>query len=697
MTATIIPSAALRPETPTFPADQRIAPTVVLPPEDQPAPNQDPLSATEAGGASIVKRPPAPASQTGPATKPTPRRPARNGSQSAPAPELAPAAPAAEPVAPARATDEAVSAQAPGNLNAPAIDLQPAKIPGRRSTGGKVYGYVNGQGQWVIEPRFEAANPFSPEGTAWVMVGQNYAQIDKNGKYVIKPFPAPQEVGEFAGGALAPAKVSGDHWGFINRQGQWVIEPRFSGAKSFGVFPLAPAANDSFRWGYVDSSGKFIVRPSYSSTDPFMDTGLGLITTDEGHVGLVDQSGQVIIKPNLAQIDPPSPDGFSRGEMANGGVGLIGPDGRWVIEPVLKNLIGPFNQGLYRAVVENDLVGIVNNQGQWVIEPRFLDIGALSQGLAPARDENGLYGYLDPKGTFVILPKFLAAYPFGTGGLARVVDQNGLTGYIEMTGTFVIQPAFDYALDFNVGHKAPARQNGKWGLIGLDGRWEVTPRFSALMAFVPNDLARAQIESQQNQANFENQAFDGPGAFDLANLDLADLGLSQNEVARAQLDGKWGFVDESGNFIVKPTLKQARDFPYRGPARAQDDSGSWGLIGAKGEWLAKPIYLSITEYSPQGLARVVTNQDNRYGFVDTTGAFVIDPIYAKCDEIRRDGLIQCQRERSDPAMLYFDLKGRSRVPIAYDGALERPDPPKINAPKAQESKPADPKKTTQAK
>ncbi|MDR2386673.1 MAG: WG repeat-containing protein [Deltaproteobacteria bacterium] len=715
-----------------FPADQRIAPKVLLPPvqEVPKAPKEGSLSATEAGGVSILK---APAQSQSPSKASAPKRiPNAHGQpqkvqslkEKIPAPAATPgAAPGATPASQLAESQPNDKTPAPKNSKpAEFIDLQPVKMPGKGATGGKVYGYVNSQGQWIISPKYEAANPFSPEGTAWVMVGQSYAQIDKSGKYVIRPFPAPQEVGEFDGGALAPAKIGGDKWGFINGQGQWVIEPRFSGAKSFGRFPLAPAANESFRWGYVDLEGKYVVRPSYSSTDSFMETGLALITTDQGHVGLVDQSGQVVIKPILAQIDPPSPEGFSRGELADGGVGLIGPEGFWVIKPLLKNLIGPFNQGLYRAVVENDLVGIVNNQGQWVIEPKFYDIGTLSQGLAPAKDENGLYGYLDPKGTFVILPKFLAAYPFGTGGLARVVDQNGLTGYIEMTGSFVIPPTFDYALDFNVGHKAPARQNGKWGLIGLDGRWEVSPRFSALMAFVPNDLARAQIESQnhngQNEKpgqNLAQKASQGdrrngpqngspggpPGdpqgdpqggsqsdsqASEIANLDLVELGLSQNGVARAQLDGKWGFVDEAGHFIVEPTLKQARDFPYKGPARAQDDSGSWGLIGAKGEWLAQPIFLTISEYSPEGLARVVTSQDNKYGYVDTKGAFVIEPIYAKCDEIRGDGLIQCQKDRSIPVMNYFDLKGRSRVPIAYDSAQERADPPKIMAPPA--AKPA---------
>lgn len=57
-------------------------------------------------------------------------------------------------------------------------------------------------------------------------------------------------------------------------------------------------------------------------------------------------------------------------------------------------------------------------------------------------------------------------------------------------------------------------------------------------------------------------------------------------LAKVKVDGKWGFIDKSGEFVIEPTLEKAG-------------------------WFS------------QGLAQIVI--DNKFGFIDKAGKVIIEP------------------------------------------------------------------------
>ncbi|ECL3693363.1 WG repeat-containing protein, partial [Campylobacter coli] len=54
---------------------------------------------------------------------------------------------------------------------------------------------------------------------------------------------------------------------------------------------------------------------------------------------------------------------------------------------------------------------------------------------------------------------------------------------------------------------------------------------------------------------------------------------------------KWGFIDKSGKFIVKPKFDEAWDFS-EGLA-AVGLNGKWGFIDKNGEFAIEPIFDDI--------------------------------------------------------------------------------------------------------
>lgn len=127
-----------------------------------------------------------------------------------------------------------------------------------KDNGGK-WGYKQ-FGEWIIKPRFDAADVFS-EGLAAVSLVGKWGYIDKNGSGTI-PFKY-EKCGTFVDG-LAKAKLYGK-WGYIDKTGEIIIPFTFVTASDF----VNGFAQVSFNGknGLIDKTGKW-----FDSEDEIMQT-----------------------------------------------------------------------------------------------------------------------------------------------------------------------------------------------------------------------------------------------------------------------------------------------------------------------------------------------------------------------------------------------------------------------------------------
>ena len=83
---------------------------------------------------------------------------------------------------------------------------------------------------------------------------------------------------------------------------------------------------------------------------------------------------------------------------------------------------------------------------------------------------------------------------------------------------------------------------------------------------------------------------------------------------RIQRQGRWGYVNRSGQIIVTPNFEDAGDF-FEGLAAVQLD-GKWGYIDKAGS-VVVPIQYHIAHMFSEGLASVETS--GKWGYVDRSG------------------------------------------------------------------------------
>lgn len=357
---------------------------------------------------------------------------------------------------------------------------------------GTLWGLIDETGAVVVEPRFATLHPFA-EGLALAQLpGEPMGAIDEAGAWAIEPGRVPfgPYAGPFSEG-LAQVQVRG-RWGYVDTQGEWVVEPRYERADPFRE-GVASVRKGEKQYGWIDRAGAEAIPFRFDVGDSFHE-GLARATLP-GRPGwsYVDRQGEVVIPGPYGSSACASEGRIAFLDPRTDAWGYLDLQGEGVIPPAF-GIARSFSEGL-AAVRINGRWGYVDPQGEWVIAPRFSEVGPFADGLARASEGWG-WGYLDPQGEWVIAPQLAAATDFA-GGRARVsfrdvelVEAPAPSAALQAEAAASDNPLLK-AIVANAG-KDPFL-NGNYGVIDRAGQvlWPTVPGL-ALKSVAEVAAARAQ-------------------------------------------------------------------------------------------------------------------------------------------------------------------------------------------------------------
>jgi len=356
--------------------------------------------------------------------------------------------------------------------------------------GSSKFGYVGSNGS-IISPQFDGACHFS-DGIGFVRSDGKWGAIDREGRFVI----APRFTGCDCGFGLSEGLVAAcldDKWGYIDVTGTFVIDPQFDHAYNFhkGWGTIIKGDEKTGKQGLIDRTGKIVIPPEYDVIGSYHD---GLIAVGiSGKYGFIDMTRKMVIEPQFDWVGP-FYDGLAMVQLS-GKRAIMDRTGRFVVPPHYGELEYAGEDLLLVTVGagEDERYGYVNMEGEFVIEAKFEDALVFDEGLAPVK-LGGKWGFIDAAGRMVIEPQF-PDYSEFCEGLASMRVGDGVTGkygYIDMTGKFVIEPQFDNASPFvdglaevviggprykfeEFGLVLPSREEARWGYIDKKGEYVWTP------------------------------------------------------------------------------------------------------------------------------------------------------------------------------------------------------------------------------
>ena len=287
---------------------------------------------------------------------------------------------------------------------------------------GPKYGYIDTTGKIVIAPKYRYGFDFS-EGLAWVDdIDGPSGFIDHDGKMRLQA-PGGFYCREF-------------------RDGLALAQPYLPSGAAM-IAPVPPGferrAEEPRRVGFIDKTGNWAIEPKFESAWDFSE-GLAAVLVEK-EWGFIDKTGALVIP---ARFDGPGV--FSGGIAAvtsEGKTSFIGRDGRRAIAAQYDEAQG-FHEGLAAVRVEGKW-GFINTNGDTVIAPRFGNVASFFGGRAGFK-QDGKWGYIDKTGAIVVAPLYPEVH-FFTGELAMVTfnprqgDARG-RGYIDKSGDVVWAPQF---------------------------------------------------------------------------------------------------------------------------------------------------------------------------------------------------------------------------------------------------------------
>ena len=256
------------------------------------------------------------------------------------------------------------------------IILYPAM---KNTINGKVYGYINNKGLFVIKPRFQIAYDFKYD-VAVVLENNKFGVINTNGEYLVKPVY--DSIGEFKEGR-AIFNLNGNV-GVIDDKGNVITEKKYDFIGEFND-ELALIAksykNGDYRYGYINLKGEEVISPKFIMAYPFKDR-IALVKLDYTNYALINENGEILKTYKHIFLY-----GYNDGVMVyadnfQGPYGYIDNKGKEIIKAKYSEA-SAFNDGV--AIVSYDKnyekrYGVIDLEGKYVFEPIFSSILSLGEG-----------------------------------------------------------------------------------------------------------------------------------------------------------------------------------------------------------------------------------------------------------------------------------------------------------------------------
>jgi hypothetical protein len=403
----------------------------------------------------------------------------------------------------------------------------------------KLWGLARADGSWLIEPKFQQADPLM----------DGLARVTLNGKI-----------------------------GFIDRTGNFAIEPIFDKVWWFKPgFGRTSAQRDGII-GVIDKTGAWVFQTSYQQVhlaiargkDRSSETVVGWHFKQADRWGLLDLDGRVVLDADFDQSINHCADGrliaYKNKEWLyfNGdGSPLQPPDGRLL--DASCNSVPPYTLKIGAKL------GLVDARSNPLTPVHFDAVAWAGPGVKNVKID-GKWGRIGPDGRWLLEPRF----DYLASGLdIFVASVDGKRGFMRSDGTWLIEPTFDAARRRRDNDTAFVTVSGATGVLRLtDQSWVVPPRRGDMCDI--GDAIMSQTDGKRVILSPTGETWIDVGAERIGiNLDLGLLTFLKN--------GKWGLVDTAGQVMVEPQLDEPVYFAasLRGVAWAKRD-GSWCAIDRRG-------------------------------------------------------------------------------------------------------------------
>lgn len=409
-----------------------------------------------------------------------------------------------------------------------------------------------------------------------------YGIITIDGKTVTKPVYESIEVLEYKDEVLKVKQ--NDKFGLININGDVIIKPEYNSIATDSYYNQSSkyqkagyivnvVTEQGYRYGYINSQGKQVLDTMFTNvkriTEVKDDNNTYLITYKNGQAGIL-KNGQTVIENEYEDISY---------DVTNN-VLVLQKNAKQGVYDLAGNMILPIQYDnieilgtLINATKDGKLM--VFNVSGTVQDENSLKAMYPENNYYITVDRNGKYGVADQNKNSIINNEYnYIEYAFDKYFIAT---KNEKIGVIDETGNIVIQ--IENSIVQNI--------NGTKIIQIINSETNVSDIYNSKMEKVLSQ-SDSRIYLKENYIKLVSTDdikyidYDG-------NLKDAQEIFTNNTVFAKKENGKWGYVDRSGNTVVDYKYEFATNINEYGYG-AVKQNGKWGVVNAQGQLIKEAVY-----------------------------------------------------------------------------------------------------------
>ena len=505
------------------------------------------------------------------------------------------------------------------------------------------YGVINNHGDVVINPTYANVIIPNPQKAVFICYDENNDTkvLNQNNEQIFSEYTQlqPIRLKNIASDLMYEKNLltykQDDKIGLINLEGEVIANPIYETIEGLPYKEGELLVKLDGKYGVINNKGNNLVEPEYdqitvdnytTEEDGYKRAGYIVSnTTEDGYrYGYVDVDGNLLLEPAYTEISR-----ITNIKDGNNIYLIVAQNGQYGLvknqEPIIKNeyqSISYNSESNTLTLEKTKRYGVATLDGEVIIPTEFTQID--STGIYTyATDVDGNVKAYKEDGTPAEIDSNVYILNTENENYQIKIDNTQGTSYsiLNQAGEQITKQNYSYINYLYDNYFIVSVTGGKVGVINdkeepiieiqydsiekVEGTDYIITRLSqnsSTQLYDKNfkqlcEMTNAIIKKEDNYIKIYNDT--ETKYFDLEGNEKQNTDIfSDNQIYAKSKDGKWGFVDKSGNVVVDYIYDKATDLNSYGYAGIKLD-GKWGVVDTSGKVIVEPTYTFNVQTEPQ--------------------------------------------------------------------------------------------------
>ena len=328
------------------------------------------------------------------------------------------------------------------------------------------------------------------------------------------------------------------------------------------------------KYGLINFDGKEKLKPEFENITSLTGIKNSLLIKTEAGYGVCDIEGNIQVSPSYNEIKAISKD-YKDGFIVKNQeekYGVIDFTNRIILEAKYDEIKDIYNDGKY-VVKEAGEYKLINKNSEVILEENAVNIKEIN-GDNLVIEQEALYGIINIKGEtileadFEVLENIFSNY--------YIAKKAGKYGIIDSNGEEKISFVYDN-INYREEGIIEASKNEEIDSDLYNTSFEL--KVKGIISSIENQKGYMRIRTE-GEHKYYNFKFEEKAPNEV---------LINNNLFLSKKDGKYGYVDNSGNLVIDYIYEDALEQNTAGFAAVKKD-GLWGSIDKNGNEVIEPKY-----------------------------------------------------------------------------------------------------------